>query len=338
MICNHCPDKKFESEAEFEEHIAEHARIQQALRRRGGRTYGARMSQEKPQVQVSPQGPILPVTTPSGTTTTVASSASSMPLPRQHTKVHDTHDQLARHMSNDPAYLIFRRFSALNIRNILRIQTEIVELEERLQTERENGFETSQLEYLIETRLQVYNKAVTRYSHLSKLGRPEHVPLSDLRRWASHNLDISPGKLETRFLEENRDQDGQDDLMSLADGLSQKNWLYHLVESISWRLLSMPIFGGRTISVSQTGKLHLYDDDNVRLILRAFLTAISSVLLLVPIGILSMVENRQTVIGIVALCCTVMAVVMAVATACRDHEIIMAVSAYAAVLIVFADK
>ncbi|GAB1317937.1 hypothetical protein MFIFM68171_08147 [Madurella fahalii] len=246
----------------------------------------------------------------------------------------DTHDRLARFMNKDNAYLIFRRFSTLNIRNILRMQTELIELEKRLETETEKASGSGSLEDIIEARLSAYNEAVTQYSQLSKLGRPEPIPISDLRRWASRNM--PSGNVEIDFLEEKGH--GGDDLMSLSGLDSNKNWLYRLTEQVSWRLLSMPAFGGRTVPVSHTGKIYLYDDDNVRLIMRAVVTATSSILLLVPIGILSTVEDRSTIITIVALCCTAMAVVMAVATACRDHEIIMAVSAYAAVLIVFADK
>ena len=81
------------------------------------------------------------------------------------------------------------------------------------------------------------------------------------------------------------------------------------------------------MSVSQSGRMHLYDDAKVRLIVRVLLTVVSSTLLLVPVGILSRIDDRPTVVVVVALCCILMAVVMAVGTACRDHEIIMAASA-----------
>ncbi|KAK3305921.1 uncharacterized protein B0T15DRAFT_214554 [Chaetomium strumarium] len=325
MICHHCPGRKFESEAELGEHVAEHVRIQQALRRRSGRTYGSRLAQETP--EVPSQGPILPVAASSGTT----GVASVIPLSSLSTtggttasqNADDTHGRLAGFMNKDDAYLIFRRFSALNIRNILRIQTELADLENRLEAETEGGVVSGSLESVMESRLSAYNEAVTRYIQLSKLGRPEPIPLSDLRRWASRNL--SSGKVELSFLEEKGHS--EDDLMCLSGGVSDKNWLYRLTEQASWRLLSMPAFGGRTVPVSRTGALHLYSDDSVRLLLRAFLTATSSILLLVPIGILSTVEDKSTVVIVVALCCIAVAVVMAVATESRDHEIIMAVSA-----------
>jgi hypothetical protein len=61
-------------------------------------------------------------------------------------------------MNKDDTYLIFRRFSALNIRNILRIQTEIVELEKRLEVETGNGLVTGSLEGALESRLSAYSK------------------------------------------------------------------------------------------------------------------------------------------------------------------------------------
>ncbi len=80
--------------------------------------------------------------------------------------------------------------------------------------------------------------------------------------------------------------------------------------------------------VSQSGRLHLYDDAKVQLLVRVLLTMVSSTLLLVPVGILSRIEDRPTVVVVVALCCILVAVVMAAGTACRDHEIILAASAY----------
>ena len=58
-------------------------------------------------------------------------------------------------MRHDASYLIFRRFAAMNIRNILRIQSELAHLEKQLE---ESGDGTGRFQYLVETRLLAYSK------------------------------------------------------------------------------------------------------------------------------------------------------------------------------------
>lgn len=94
------------------------------------------------------------------------------------------------------------------------------------------------------------DETVTRYSQLSKLGRPESVPLADLRRWVSR--DLSPGKFELGFLDDTGH--GAGDLLSLVDGTSGKNWLYWLTERLSWRF---PTLHGRSALDQQTGGSHV---------------------------------------------------------------------------------
>jgi len=142
---------------ELEEHTAEHARIQQVLRRHGGRTYGPRLAQDSP--GISSQEPILPVANPRGTASSPAISYESVELSTTTSRaVDDTRNRLARFMNKDAEYLIFRRFSSLNIYNILRLQTELTELEKQLAAEIENGLASS-LQDLIEARLLAYSKS-----------------------------------------------------------------------------------------------------------------------------------------------------------------------------------
>jgi hypothetical protein len=49
-------------------------------------------------------------------------------------KVSDGYPKLAEHMSSAPEISIFRRFSALNIQNLLYLQAELTALEKELQT------------------------------------------------------------------------------------------------------------------------------------------------------------------------------------------------------------
>ena len=73
------------------------------------------------------------------------------------TEVSDPHSQLANVMSKDPSYLIFRRFTVMNVRNILRIQSELAHLEKRLESMKE-GDPRRQLQDVVEKRLLAYSK------------------------------------------------------------------------------------------------------------------------------------------------------------------------------------
>ena len=154
--------------AELEEHTAEHARIQQVLRRHGGRTYGSRLANDSP--GISSQESILPVANSSGTALSSAISLESvMPSTATSQAVDDTRNRLARFMNKDAEYLIFRRFSSMNTSNILRLQTELTELEKQLAAETENGL-ASPLQDLIEARLLAYSKSNVKVIVPSNLG------------------------------------------------------------------------------------------------------------------------------------------------------------------------
>jgi len=136
--------------SELQAHLVEHENIQLRLRRHGNRTYGSRLAQKEKQI---PQGgPILPTTNTTTTTTTIGTP----PAPGVATSDgDDPHGNLANVMRHDASYLIFRRFAAMNIRNILRIQSELAHLEKRLE---EEGDVTGRLQDLAETRLLAYSR------------------------------------------------------------------------------------------------------------------------------------------------------------------------------------
>jgi len=85
--------------------------------------------------------------------------------------------------------------------------------------------------------------------------------------------------------------------------------------------------GGKRIQLANGGWLHLYDDNKIRILLRALVTLVSSIVLLIPVVVLSTIDNKRRAVLGVALCTAIMAVVLAVGTDCRDHEIIFAASA-----------
>ena len=72
-------------------------------------------------------------------------------------------DRLASFMSQDPTYFVFRRFCALNLRNLLRLQREVLSLEHRIEqikTQFSAGEAASRCEHLM---LEA-DEAIHRYS------------------------------------------------------------------------------------------------------------------------------------------------------------------------------
>ncbi|KAH6974810.1 hypothetical protein EDB80DRAFT_866067 [Ilyonectria destructans] len=193
MHCHHCPGRVFESEEELQAHAAQHVSIQQNLRRRAGRTYGARMEDGKA-ATVSPSDsgsrpPVLPLFN----IPTTQASAVSKPQPSTPSNTHqkgsvkhgmvdmEFHCSLAELMRHDSSYLFFRQFSSLNVQNLLWMQSELAELEKLLADMRGVDMvnnmaaneEAAKLRLLIGEKLQVYNDALLRYSQVSKLDRPD---------------------------------------------------------------------------------------------------------------------------------------------------------------------
>ena len=87
------------------------------------------------------------------------------------------------------------------------------------------------------------------------------------------------------------------------------------------------MFGGHTSSLPGGGTVHLYRDSWVHATVRALSTFLSALMLSVPLGGLSKVDDRSVSVTAVAICSAVLAMLLAVGTSCRDHEIIVAVSA-----------
>lgn len=76
---------------------------------------------------------------------------------------------------------------------------------------------------------------MARYSQICRLGAPDPVALSDLRRWAQSSLPQSNSP-DLAFL--SKPELGDHDLVTLGEGSSQKTWVYRLVETLAWRWLS----------------------------------------------------------------------------------------------------
>ncbi|KFX90414.1 hypothetical protein V490_06469 [Pseudogymnoascus sp. VKM F-3557] len=268
MQCHHCPGRVFESEEEFQAHLAQHVAIQQTLRRRGGRTYGARLEDESAATlspsDSSTKPPILPffntpTTQASGSTearsSTTPSTASKVPSSARKSGSAgkgsvdmEFHSSLAELMRHDNSYLFFRQFSLLNVQNLLWMQAELAELEKRLvdmrSVEAANDIaaeeEAAELRSLIREKLQLYNDALLRYSQVSKLDRPDETSISDVRRWIA---DTTIKSTRSATLAATLSSDSGDHA-ALAQRETQKTWAWKLTEGMLWRLLAkVSVFG-----------------------------------------------------------------------------------------------
>ncbi|KAK0742669.1 hypothetical protein B0T18DRAFT_413480 [Schizothecium vesticola] len=325
MLCHHCPGLKFHSNAERDAHLLGHDEKQWLLHR-GGRTYGAKLG-----VSHTSSSPVA----------TRASLADSVLPVHQSTsaEIAEPDQALPQFMDQDPAYMITRRFSRLNTLNLLWMQDELTDLEEQYHQARvrsslanpemaANG--TSALRMQIRNKLREYEDALIRCARLCELNEPDHRSVADMRRWVADSS-IS-GSSVSRFLQEMFEAD----LRAISPNQADKTWLYRMVEDISYGIFAKTMFGGHASSLPGDGTIHIYKDSWVHATVRALSTFLSALILSVPLGGLSKVDDRSVSVTVVAVCSTVLAMLLAVGTRCRDHEIIVAVSAYAAVLIVFA--
>ncbi|KFY33131.1 hypothetical protein V495_08404 [Pseudogymnoascus sp. VKM F-4514 (FW-929)] len=268
MQCHHCPGRIFESEEELQAHLAQHVAIQQTLRRRGGRTYGARI-EDASATTLSPsdsstQPPILPLFNTPTTRASGSPEAQPSPTPSTATKAPSSarksgsvwkgsvdmefYNSLAELMKHDNSYLFFRQFSLLNVQNLLWMQAELAELEKRLAdmrgVEAANDStaeeEATDLRSLIREKLQLYNDALLRYSQVSKLDRPDETSISDVRRWIA---DTTIKSTRSATLAATLSSDSGDHA-ALAQRETQKTWAWKLTEGMLWRLLAkVSVFG-----------------------------------------------------------------------------------------------
>lgn len=173
------------SREELQAHRAKHVAIQQTLRRRGGRTYGARLEDADaatispsdsstqpsilplfniPTAQASGSPEAQPSTTPS-TAGNARASARKTGSAGNGSVDMEFHCSLAELMRHDSSYLFFRQFSLLNVQNLLWMQSELAELETLLAGMRgvDAGYnpvaeeEAAGLRTLIREKLQLYS-------------------------------------------------------------------------------------------------------------------------------------------------------------------------------------
>ncbi|GFG10713.1 hypothetical protein IFM5058_05062 [Aspergillus udagawae] len=239
---------------------------------------------------------------------------------------------LAAFMSQDKSFLVFRRFSKLNLQVLLKMQAGIFQLEQKLvQAKAAGDSDAVSTSELIAKQLHQYNAALLQYSQLTGLHRAEDTSISDLRQYI---VNVAKGDTPIRRLLTAGDAD-EADFVSLDRDRIPRNRMYRLVERLTWRLFTTTAAGGRRVELPQQGTLYIFDDSMIQTTFRAIITMLTFLILLTPIIVLSFMEEKRKMLIVIVVCTAAAAAIMATTTDCREHEIMIAASTYAAALLVY---
>ncbi|KAI9931243.1 hypothetical protein ASPWEDRAFT_166809 [Aspergillus wentii DTO 134E9] len=337
MQCLHC-SQEFTDQLQLAAHYRGHEAIQR--RRQPTRIYGLQYVKNKNDpgqaaVQMAPS--VEDQQQPAVTPTKPAATLSSASAPVENAAQSDARQRvtaISHVMTQENSLLMFRRFSELNIRNLLVMQKELARLDGRVKEAIRSGDDTEPLEFQISEKLHKYNKTLLALSQLQKFSAPEDHFVKSLRDWADDsNLLSTP---ECDFLADVADV--RDDLLALNPNTERKAWVYRTVEALVWRFVARKPNGGKAVQFPHGGVLYTYDDDMVAAMVRLILTLVTSVMLIIPIIILYFVKGGPNPLIIVTICTLAVAVTIAMTTDCKNHEILMAAAAYGAVMIVYLEK
>ncbi|KAL4747886.1 hypothetical protein BDW72DRAFT_181625 [Aspergillus terricola var. indicus] len=316
MHCNHC-SREFSDQSQLIAHYEEHAAIQDRLQHT--RVYGARYERRSHIVSADPEQP-----------SSTGPGNDSFNLEERVTGKTTTRlSDISRFMNQENDLLVFRRFSELSIQNLVHMQTEIADLEQRVKKDSDSASTIpwdstrKQLMDTLSEKLEKYHKALLIQSQLRKLKRPQDEYIKILSDWAEDSklLDEADGA----FLADRPDVRG--DLVTLGSAGDRKVWAYRVVEKLVWRLLVKNKKRGGTIEFDHGGVLYTYNDEAIATIVRVLLTVLTSVLLIVPIIILYFFRTGANALTVVTVCTVAVAVLIALSTDCRNHEILMAAAA-----------
>ena len=78
---------------------------------------------------------------------------------------------------------------------------------------------------------------------------------------------------------------------------------------------------------SEAGTLYVYDDRNIQQSVRVMLTALSAILLLLPIIILFFIGTGYPALIVIIVCTVLFSVILVIVTDAQDHEIMVAAAA-----------
>ncbi|KAI1462159.1 hypothetical protein F4805DRAFT_412270 [Annulohypoxylon moriforme] len=255
---------------------------------------------------------------------------------------------IANGMGADNSLLIFRRFGSLNARNLLYMQTELIQLESRLleldnsldrmsrqltgwtvprswnkMATSDEGRELLDLVTTIRERLEQYNNALEAQASIAALERP------DRRTWKvlTAFVDDDPSALldeDKKFL----DQDFYRDLVALERKSSDP------MTSFLAKLFAK-FFQTEEDRLHTQGNLGFFSTDRIRGLVRILAVIISSLLPVLSIVVLYFIRSQLVRLYTIVIFSTLCSLVLTLLTDARNIEIIAGTAAYAAVQVVF---
>jgi hypothetical protein len=77
----------------------------------------------------------------------------------------------------------------------------------------------------------------------------------------------------------------------------------------------------------EAGTLYVYDDSSIQRCVRAILTSLSAIILLVPIIIMFFVGKGYPSLVVIIVCTALFSMILAVTTEARNHEVMTAAAA-----------
>ncbi|CAG8952589.1 hypothetical protein HYFRA_00009695 [Hymenoscyphus fraxineus] len=272
--------------------------------------------------------------------------------------------KLACHMGDCPDSSIFRRFGALNSKNLLYLQAELVHLEEKLQALEEadsnspvgnasdysrdwywleNSIDednSQQLETVLRIRekLKEYNDAVIQQAVLLGFSPPRAHDLQSLRDWIQRpQMGNYPligadrhtwGSLDSPI-------DPQTDLITLAPPTHNDIFTHWFFETIIPLLHRLPYAWSRAKEPDVESGIIMYRDEKMQRYTAFLTTVVASLLPTVAIVVLYCVQEMRVRLGLIVGFTMVFTACLVVFTAGRRGEVFAASSAFAAVQVVF---
>ncbi|KAH7400198.1 hypothetical protein BKA64DRAFT_744839 [Cadophora sp. MPI-SDFR-AT-0126] len=260
--------------------------------------------------------------------------------------------KLADMMAQYSQTAIFRRFRSLNLFNLLRIQAELVELEDRLRESfksNENGtpillqdffemgsckdYDLTELLGKIEFTLEKYNKTLLELSKVATLTSPHKAELHFIQRWL-RGLDPAEGQSFLRGSERlTWSASDVDEYFVMGAERSDSDATTGRI--IDWIITHYNHLLGRRIKHNANAKMGLIEYSGLKNTTKVLVTLLSSMLPALAVLALYFETHILKRIGIMIGMTFVFAAALTFGTSAKRIEIFAATAAFAAVEVVF---
>jgi len=254
--------------------------------------------------------------------------------------------EIASFIGSDKDFFIFRRFNVLSARNMLFLQDELVELEDKLEQvdlaesrsghlwnlhSRREDSNAARKALMAEIRVKLceYQEALHAQSLVLALEPASDVYVESIANWC--DLKKPTVEMESHFL------DKRGDLVSLAGGQSSKELLEHYLER-NWYHLFRTKEKGEAANSSLSSTVEYYSVGRIKHAARVFLALVSVIFAIIPVPLLLYIQSTGIRISIITAFSVVFAAIFSVMTNSRTPEMFITMAAYAALLAVFVSN